>query len=703
MASDPPTDQSEHPAERTTLRETLHFFGQHRWHRVTASEEVCTCGVALRMASKVRTADDDSWKYAPPESVGGCFDAVSEDPLLGRRRNDTPADKITVDVRGGAGTLTELTEKIDHLAGSRTFTGSSEARLDNLMDVIANRSQRTAPILGTGIVKTLADATARILSDLSPEEEAVLRKRFVHHPKGLHISFTDDGNGGWWFWEAEYPSEGSRGPFWSQGELEIAVAAYALEGAGACWMAFAQGPVPKPAKEIEAVGGVQGVARRSRRARAKAVDVPALVAALPGRIDITTPPEKKPPAPEPRPESTASPENDAKLDMTCPVCGAVGGPHDNEGHDGTETQCDCCHARLVMVTCTDESAHWERVEPDLQVEDHVRGIWWTSRGNSPDVVEIEVETRREAGHDTEIEVGLIIRQAAPGPVAFAPIGAGVILDLNNARQLHMNLSAWIGKAEGRSGNRPASPNLRHSDLVAMANSVIEGDTEENGFYVDIDDAVAVAHGVLRLHAELEEFATYHMDEFIEYKRRRNEQHEVYASLDRTRVVLEGFCDQWAARHREIVLALGMTGDNDHTAAIAEIGLWKERLAHQRSVITNYVEKKVVPTDPFAIMMPCPKCGVLHVDVGEFATKPHHTHACQNKKCGLVWRPSGAPTVGIAYIPEFINEPEEDATGIQDPTDEERVAARAAWMEAASGDPADDDEAFDAWWKTWKAS
>lgn len=50
---------------------------------------------------------------------------------------------------------------------------------------------------------------------------------------------------------------------------------------------------------------------------------------------------------------------------------------------------------------------------------------------------------------------------------------------------------------------------------------------------------------------------------------------------------------------------------------------------------------------------CPECGARHVDLGEFATKVHRDHACQN--CGLVWRPALVPTVGVQFLPGFKNE------------------------------------------------
>jgi hypothetical protein len=50
---------------------------------------------------------------------------------------------------------------------------------------------------------------------------------------------------------------------------------------------------------------------------------------------------------------------------------------------------------------------------------------------------------------------------------------------------------------------------------------------------------------------------------------------------------------------------------------------------------------------------CPLCGARHIDTGEFATKPHHTHACQT--CGMVWRPAIVCTVGVQFLPGFLDE------------------------------------------------
>ncbi len=57
--------------------------------------------------------------------------------------------------------------------------------------------------------------------------------------------------------------------------------------------------------------------------------------------------------------------------------------------------------------------------------------------------------------------------------------------------------------------------------------------------------------------------------------------------------------------------------------------------------------------PIPMILWCPACAARHIDAGEFATKPHHTHACQ--VCGMVWRPALVPTCGVRFLPGFKNE------------------------------------------------
>jgi len=58
-------------------------------------------------------------------------------------------------------------------------------------------------------------------------------------------------------------------------------------------------------------------------------------------------------------------------------------------------------------------------------------------------------------------------------------------------------------------------------------------------------------------------------------------------------------------------------------------------------------------EPIPMLLWCPLCHTRHLDEGEFATKPHHSHSCQ--KCGLTWRPAIVHTVGVQFLPGFKNE------------------------------------------------
>lgn len=60
--------------------------------------------------------------------------------------------------------------------------------------------------------------------------------------------------------------------------------------------------------------------------------------------------------------------------------------------------------------------------------------------------------------------------------------------------------------------------------------------------------------------------------------------------------------------------------------------------------------RLVHAEPIAMLLWCPSCGQRHIDKGTWATKPHHTHACQF--CGVVWRPAVVMTVGVQFLPGF---------------------------------------------------
>lgn len=62
------------------------------------------------------------------------------------------------------------------------------------------------------------------------------------------------------------------------------------------------------------------------------------------------------------------------------------------------------------------------------------------------------------------------------------------------------------------------------------------------------------------------------------------------------------------------------------------------------------ELEARPPGPLPLLLWCPTCHARHIDRGEFATKLHHTHACQS--CGMVWRPAIVATVGVDFLPGF---------------------------------------------------
>ncbi len=86
---------------------------------------------------------------------------------------------------------------------------------------------------------------------------------------------------------------------------------------------------------------------------------------------------------------------------------------------------------------------------------------------------------------------------------------------------------------------------------------------------------------------------------------------------------------------------------------------------------------------------CPDCGALHIDEGEFASKPHHTHSCQ--ECGMTWRPAVVHTVGVRFLPGFIAL--EVIRRVDSDLAAKVVAARQALLIAGCSHPADQIETY----------
>lgn len=57
--------------------------------------------------------------------------------------------------------------------------------------------------------------------------------------------------------------------------------------------------------------------------------------------------------------------------------------------------------------------------------------------------------------------------------------------------------------------------------------------------------------------------------------------------------------------------------------------------------------------PVPMLLWCPECSGRHIDEDIWATKRHHTHACQH--CGHVWQPAVVPTIGVQFLPGYKNE------------------------------------------------
>ena len=80
---------------------------------------------------------------------------------------------------------------------------------------------------------------------------------------------------------------------------------------------------------------------------------------------------------------------------------------------------------------------------------------------------------------------------------------------------------------------------------------------------------------------------------------------------------------------------------------------KQQIGFDMPVLLNAAAETIErQAEPVPMLICCPACGERHLDVGEFATKPHHTHACQ--ECGHCWRPAVVATVGVRFLPGFKN-------------------------------------------------
>lgn len=92
-----------------------------------------------------------------------------------------------------------------------------------------------------------------------------------------------------------------------------------------------------------------------------------------------------------------------------------------------------------------------------------------------------------------------------------------------------------------------------------------------------------------------------------------------------------------------------------------------------------------PTD---MVLRCPQCHKLHLDIGEFRTRVHRKHLCENTPegpstgCGHLWMPSEAPTRGVTFVEYIVYVLRH--TRFAAPNDETKVHERIAQALEATG-------------------
>ena len=108
-----------------------------------------------------------------------------------------------------------------------------------------------------------------------------------------------------------------------------------------------------------------------------------------------------------------------------------------------------------------------------------------------------------------------------------------------------------------------------------------------------------------------------------------------------RAAVEGaaLTDERAAIEELRNIANAKRFDHEMFADDTEFADWAQSRARHTLVHVTAPESSV------PMELNCPSCAEPHVDIGEWATRPHKTHQCQ--KCGREWRPFAYTTVGIA--------------------------------------------------------
>jgi hypothetical protein len=98
-------------------------------------------------------------------------------------------------------------------------------------------------------------------------------------------------------------------------------------------------------------------------------------------------------------------------------------------------------------------------------------------------------------------------------------------------------------------------------------------------------------------------------------------------------------------------AFHIYGTDQHGGPIAEHYIIRlQALAARVSAVERAHRCDMSRWTPVDMTLVCPSCGRRHVDVGEWATRPHKTHRCVDGPdgigCSNEWRPFDYPTVGV---------------------------------------------------------
>lgn len=192
-------------------------------------------------------------------------------------------------------------------------------------------------------------------------------------------------------------------------------------------------------------------------------------------------------------------------------------------------------------------------------------------------------------------------------------------------------------------------------------------TELRGMYAAFSPASVKNPGEARQH--IENLREGGKDEAL--AKLAKELYDANAEAERLRSELET-ARQRLAEGVEVMNARQVADREEIARLKGELASAVPALDVQKGLVAKY-RAHPPPGEPIPMFLTCPKCNTRHIDAGEFATRSHHTHSCQD--CGLTWRPAVAPTVGVEFLPGFKND---------QPAPLKEIRIRQTWRRNDSG-------------------